>query len=83
MDGDRNTELLTKLLEITDACFRLGIVSAILLDLRGSAPPYSPITELMAGLFDASDSVCDCAMQFQAVGDPAAGDGRYAARQFR
>ena len=79
----RDTELLTKLLEITDACFRLGIVSAIRLDLRGSAPPYSPITELMADLFDASDSVCGYAMQAQAVGDPAAGDRRYAARQFR
>lgn len=71
---DRLTKLLTKLTEITDTCFRLGTVSAILLDMRGSTPPYSIITQLMAGLFNASGSVCGCAMKAEAVGGYAASD---------
>jgi hypothetical protein len=54
MGHDRLTKLLTKLLEIADACFRLGAVSAILLDLRGSTPQYSLISKLTVGLFEAS-----------------------------
>jgi hypothetical protein len=72
---DRLTKLLTKLTEITDTCFRLGTVSAILLDLRGSTPSYSIITQLMADLFDASGSVIFRAMKTEAVGNSAESDG--------
>ena len=78
---DRLTKLLTKLTVITDTCFRLGAFSAILLGLRGSTPPDLPITELMAGLFDASDSVCGCAMKAGAVIGTSASDRAYAAQR--
>ena len=81
MDRDRKTKLLTKLLKIADACFRLRVVSATLPSLRASAPPYSPITRLMAGLFDASGSVGGCAMKAGAVIGTSASDRAYAAQR--